>query len=272
MKQFIFFALILSVVGALAYATMSGSWSLNSKGAGPDEGDREAQIIERFELEGFGDDGERAWRLQGDRAHVKDGGDVFIERDVELNLAGGTDIFADKVYWQNTRSRFLTNRPVKIEHEGIGIEGRGALGRLERQFVQINQDIRMIINSGTIVTSRGPMKIYRDENRVVLYRDVWILDEQGSVSADRMDGFFDPEARKIIAIVAKGDVRISRGEDVTYSEVAIYDNRTGSVRLEGSPQIDIRNIDKVKQDASDPSRPEPSGVRKEIDMKLGLAI
>lgn len=205
------------------------------------------QVIEHFVLEGFDNDGNRAWELVGDSAHIDEEQDVFIEKNVVLTLQETTLIRTDKVLWQNKKSQFLTNQQVKVHHDQVQISGIGALGRMDQKFVQINQNVRMLINAGTIVTCQGPLRILQSENRIVLYRDVWILDERGAVSADRMDAYYDAEARQIIAVVAKGNVRVSRGEDVTYSDTAIYNARTGSVKLEGAPEIDIRSESSLQQ-------------------------
>ena len=199
------------------------------------------QVIQRFKLEGFDDVGDRAWKLVGDQAHVGANKDVFIEKDVFLVIAGGTLIRADKVLWQNSKARFLTQAFVRVHHRDLQIEGHGALGKLDQKFVQINQNVRIVTANGTILTGRGPLKIYQDEHRVTFLRDVWILDKRGAIHADRMDGEFDENERKLVRVVAQGNVEISKGDDVSTADRAIYDTRTGSVRLEGGPEIDIRN-------------------------------
>jgi len=50
---------------------------------------------------------------------------------------------------------------------------------------------------------------------------------------------FDPDTRKIREIIAIGNVVIERGSDTTHSNRAIYSLETGSVRLEGNPEITL---------------------------------
>jgi len=52
-----------------------------------------------------------------------------------------------------------------------------------------------------------------------------------------MDVFFNGETKKVSQIVAVGKVTIERDGNITHSERAIYNVATGSVRLEGSPEI-----------------------------------
>ncbi len=250
LKKLVLWLILAIILGTVLKTAFFGSsvnlaWKNNSYT--PNQKLVENQILERFELEGFDDEGEQAWQLVGDTAHILEDGDIFIEKNVLLSVEKQIDVKGDKVLWQSQKSRFITNQDVVISHKDVEIQGTGSMGMVNDKFVQINRKIRMMIRSGTIVTCYGPAKIYYDENRVALYRDVWILDERGAVSADRMDGYFDPKEKELISVVASGNVRISRGEDVTFSDKAIYDTRTGSVRLEGAPEIDIRSAESAEE-------------------------
>lgn len=237
----------------LALAALAGGayWILNSNlnrhpASAPTDADPKGQVIEHFELEGYDDDGNASWRLVGDSAHVSTATDVFIERDVVLTMLGGAIIRSDKVFWQNSKTRFVTSQPVKVLHRNIEVEGRGAIGKLNQKSIQINQDVRMRIEpDGTVVTCKGPMRILQTESRVTLYHDVTIRDSRGNVVADRMDAFFDPDTKKIVALVASGNVRITHDGDISVADKAIYDTRTGSVRLEGTPEINIRDTNRT---------------------------
>jgi lipopolysaccharide assembly outer membrane protein LptD (OstA) len=206
------------------------------------------QVIEQFALEGFSETGDQTWKLIGESAHIQATGDVFIERNVVLTLEGQAQVFTDKVLWQNDKKRFMTNQPVQVKHEEVELNGIGALGKMEEKFIQINQNIRMTVKSGALVTCRGPMKFFQDEDKITLHRDVWILDDRGSVSSDRMHAYFEPKSREIERVIAEGHVRVTHDEDVTYADKAVYDVRNGSVKLEGAPDINIRNVHKLKKE------------------------
>lgn len=235
-------------------ATAGGIWwLLSSNQSQPPSAtapavDPKGQVIEHFELEGFDDDGNASWRLVGESAHISTATDVFIERDVVLTMIGGAIIRTDKVFWQNAKTRFITSQPVKVLHRNIEVEGRGAIGKLNQKSIQINQDVRMRIEpDGTLVTCRGPMRILQGESRVTLYHDVSIHDTRGNLVADRMDAYFDPDTKKIVGITANGHVRITQDGDVSVADRAIYDTRTGSIRLEGAPEINIRDTNRLEE-------------------------
>ena len=72
---------------------------------------------------------------------------------------------------------------------------------------------------------------------MVFYRHVKAVDDRGVLKANRMDVLFDSEQKKVSQIIATGNVTIERGTDTTHSQRAIYTLATGSIRLEGNPEI-----------------------------------
>lgn len=240
--------LLLAVLLGGGFLFLAASRNQASSGIpASDPGDPKGQTVEHFELEGFDEDGNASWRLVGESAHVSPSTDVFIDRDVVLTMLGGAIIRSDKVFWQNAKTRFITSQPVRVLHRNMLVEGRGAIGKLDQKSIQINQDIRMRIDpDGTLVTCRGPMRIMQGDSRVTLYHDVRIRDNRGDLASERMDALFDPETKKIVTIIASGNVRITKDGDLSVADRAIYDTRTGSVRLEGAPEINIRDTNRLE--------------------------
>jgi lipopolysaccharide export system protein LptA len=201
------------------------------------------QVIERFSLEGYDGNGDKFWELEGDVAHVSPNSDVFIEKNVTLKIRDTTTIKSDKVYWRNAESQFLTRMPVEIRHEGHLVTGIGAVGRAADEYVQINRNIHMALENGVQVECDGPLQIYRAQKRAVFRRNVKIRDSKGTVDADRMDVYFDPETGRATRIEAKGNVVIHRAENVSHSDEAIYDTETQSIKLIGTPKLTVHEGD-----------------------------
>lgn len=196
-----------------------------------------AQSVERFTLEGFEPGGGRSWELQGEHARLTGGANVFIEKNVVLKIRGSTVVTTDKVYWDGSKQSFLTRLPVRIEHEGHVIEGIGALGKISEEFLQINRDVRLELRDSIVLTALGPFKIFHKTNRAVFYRDVCVVDKKGTVRAEELEVLFDSKTGQATRLIARKNVRIARGGDLSRSEAAVYDTRTQSVRLVGSPEI-----------------------------------
>ncbi len=197
------------------------------------------QELQKFDLTGFDEMGKKFWNLQGDAAKIEPGQTIYLDQNVTLKLRDATTIKTDHVQWSQDGGTLKTDSLVTVDHENAKVTGMGALGKPNESFIQLNRKIEMTVNQTTKVNCKGPLKIFYKENKMVFYRDVKITDEKGTVTAHRMDVFFDSEQKKIKQIVAVGDVVIQRGTDTTHSQRAIYTVATGSIRLEGNPEITL---------------------------------
>ncbi len=197
------------------------------------------QELQEFNLTGFDNEGKKFWNLKGDTAKIEPGQTVYLDQNVTLRLRDDTVVRTDHVQWSQDGGTLTTDSPVVVDHQNVKIKGMGALGRPGDSFIQLNRDIRMLINPATTLTCKGPMKIFYKENKIVFYRQVKVADEKGVLTSNRMEVLFDPNEKKITQIIAMSNVIIQRGTDTTRSARAIYSVETGSVRLEGDPEITI---------------------------------
>ncbi|MGH7198324.1 MAG: LPS export ABC transporter periplasmic protein LptC [Candidatus Omnitrophota bacterium] len=197
------------------------------------------QKLQKFNLTGFDEKGNKFWNLRGDVAKIDVGQTVYLDENVTLKVGEGTTIRTDRVQWSQESGKLVTEAAVTVDHENAKVKGMGAVGRLNDHFIQLNRQIEMVVSGATRLTCDGPLKIFYDEDKMIFYRNVKVVDERGTLTAKRMDVLFDPEAKKVRQIVAIGDVMIQRGTDTTRSRRAIYTLATGSVRLEGSPHITL---------------------------------
>lgn len=197
------------------------------------------QELQKFSLTGYDDKGKTFWNLVGETAKIDPGQTVFLDQNVILKLQGDTVVKTDHVQWSQEAGLLTTHSPVFVDHKDAKIKGIGAVGRPTESFIQLNRDIDMVINETTRLTCKGPMKIFYKENKMVFYRNVKVVDQRGTMTAKRMEVLFGPADKKINQIVAIGNVSIERGTDTTHSQRVIYSVATGSVRLEGSPEITL---------------------------------
>ena len=197
------------------------------------------QHLQKFNLTGFDDKGKTDWNLEGDSAKIDPGQTVFLDRNVTLRLKDDTVIRTDHVQWSQDGGTLRTKDWVMVDHATVKVKGRGAYGKPSEGFIQLNHQIDMTMNAETRLVCRGPMKIFYNQHKMYFFREVQVTDQRGVLSADRMDVLFDPEKKKIQKIIAIGNVVIERGNDTTHSERAIYSMDTGSVRLEGNPEITL---------------------------------
>ncbi len=213
------------------------------------------QQLEQFNLTGFDEHGKRAWNLEGTAAKIDPGQTVFLDKNVTLKLKDATIIRTDHVQWSQDGGVLKTDSVVRVDHENAQITGIGARGKMQENFIQLNRRIDMLIKQTAAdkparLTCSGPLKIFFKENKMIFYRNVKIVDDRGTLTANRMDVFFDPDEKKVNQIVAMGDVIITRGTDTTRSQRAIYTVATGSIRLEGNPEITLHKESSAILDAT----------------------
>lgn len=197
------------------------------------------QNLQKFNLTGFDEKGKQFWNLEGDMAKIPTGETVYLDKNVTLRLKNDTIVRTDHMQWNQSTGLLNTKAPVFVDHQNTRVKGIGAYGLLNEGFIQLNREIQMVINETTLLTCDGPMKVYYKDNKMTYYRNVKVVDAKGTLWAKRMDVFFDPEQKRIDKIIAVGDVVMQRGSDKTRSQRAIYTVATGSVRLEGSPEVTI---------------------------------
>ena len=197
------------------------------------------QELQKFSLSGFDEKGKRFWKLEGDAAKIDQGQTVTLKNNVTLRLRDDTLVRTDRLEWAQGGGELRTDAPVFVDHQNTKIKGSGAYGLPNQSFIQINKTIEMTVNATTTITCDGPMKIYYRDNKAVFYRNVKVVDGRGILTARRMDVYFDNQEKKVTQIIALGDVVIERASDRTRSQRAIYTPSTGSLRLEGNPEVTL---------------------------------
>jgi lipopolysaccharide export system protein LptA len=241
-RNFHLLLLPITLAGSLGYFLISSRQAENK----PVSPAREAlvrsssdQQLQKFKLTGFDDTGKTNWNLEGDTAKIDPGQTVFLDSNVTLKLKDAI-VRTDHVQWSQDGGTLRTHAWVDVDHETVKVRGRGATGRPNDGYIQLNRDIAMTIDAGTQLVCEGPLKIFYNDNKMYFYRKVKVTDARGTLSSNRMEVSFDPESKRIKQILAIGSVVIRRDGDVTRSQRAIYSVETKSIRLEGNPEITLQ--------------------------------
>jgi len=229
-----------------------------------------AQKILSFNLEGYRDNGQKKWELNGAAANILsnvikldyitakaygDDGSMTIKArrgvydkitkdiDLEKNVIGktsdGTRLVTDRLHWNDKTESVTTDAVVRIEKDNLISIGRGAIGSPSLKQVELKKDVIVELkeNPPTLITCDGPLVVNYQKNISILNNNVKITDQRGEICADMMKVVFDPKTRKIIRVVAIGNVKITRESNATYSKRAVYTVKDGRVRLIGKPRI-----------------------------------
>ena len=102
----------------------------------------------------------------------------------------------------------------------------------------------------TVITSDGGLNLDYARHLAVFKKNVVVKDHRGTLKAQEMQVFFEPEGSKIDTIVAKGNVKIvQEGGRVAESENALIRSMEGVIELTGEPKIrqgkDIYSAEKI---------------------------
>lgn len=187
---------------------------------------------------------------------VFDKGDnlVHLSDNVVAACSDGTKLITDHMIWDAETKNISTDCSVNIKRPDMDITATGATCDMEAKTAELKQDINAKLvsaesgipnavsgKSQATITCDGPLELNYMQNRAFFHGNVKIEDSRGNIMADRLDVYFDPETKRVKCVVGRGNVRIINGENITYSEKAIYLVDQGRVILPNRPKLVIQN-------------------------------
>ncbi|MDO8603677.1 MAG: LPS export ABC transporter periplasmic protein LptC [Candidatus Omnitrophota bacterium] len=179
---------------------------------------------------------------------------VHMSDNVVMASTDGTKLTTDHLVWDAETKNVSTDTSVNIKRPDMEITGTGGSFDMEGKTAELKQDISArLVSSGpevmgslagnnqTTITCDGPLELDYKRNRAFFHGNVRVEDSKGHILADRIDVYFNAETRRVKLVVAAGNVRIVNGENITYSEKAIYMVDQARVILPNRPKLVIKN-------------------------------
>jgi len=235
------------------------------------EGKDIGQKVLKFDLTSYADRGAKRWEVKGESADMVDDlvelknitattygkkniltlradeglynkalNKIHLEKNVIITSEDGARVLADEMDWDSQTNVITTDSLIEIERDEIKLWGRCAKGEPELKQVRFEKNIRIEMDEGaTVITCDGPMDIDYEKNSAIFNNNVKIVDEKGEVTAEKLIAHLNPETKAIVKATAKGNVKILRGENYSYSEEALYLAEEHRVILSGRPQLVI---------------------------------
>ncbi|MFH1856226.1 MAG: LPS export ABC transporter periplasmic protein LptC [Candidatus Omnitrophota bacterium] len=232
-------------------------------------GENTDQKILTFSLSGFSEMGKRSWDLKGDSADILTNNVVLLEnvlghsytkentitltadkgefdqnksnlllRDNVVGIADdGAKVLTDVLNWDATKREIDTDAFVRIIRENMEATGDGAFGQPDLKQMQLKKNVTVELKPATVITCDGALEVDTLNNSAFFNDNVIVIDERGKIWADKIEVYFDPKAKTIKKVFAKGNVKILRGENMTYSEEAIYEADSKIMTLTGRPRL-----------------------------------
>ncbi|MDP3804854.1 MAG: LptA/OstA family protein [Candidatus Omnitrophota bacterium] len=197
-----------------------------------------------FDLEGLGDNGKKKWGVKGQSA------EAISEHEVKLDSivasAYGEDslatITADKGVYDKTKNNVRLEQNVKATIE----DTRGKSGDF--------MDFSNVLGSGssekrpaadkskktkTLIVCDGEVEFDYEKNQAYFNKNVKVTNDEGNIEADKITINLDPLTKRIGQIVCEGNVKITRGANITYSDKATYFESEKKILLTGAPKLVI---------------------------------
>ena len=191
--------------------------------------------VTTFDLEGMNDDGSKKWDVKGKSA------ESITENQVKLNdvtaSSYGKDaqatITADTGMYDKEKSNVRLEQNVKAVIENSG-ESAGDFLAAPAAVAEKTQKAK---KTKTVITCDAEVEFNYEENEGYFNKNVHVVNDEGTIDSDKLTVYLDKSTKAVKTIVAEGNVKIQRGENITYSEKATYIEAEKKIVLTGSPKI-----------------------------------
>ncbi len=244
------------------------SWDISGKSA-----DIFSEVVKLKDIDGNLYDKAEKINLTAKKGDFnKTDGKVHLEEDVVITTSSGAKLTTDSMDWDRKKQVVSTDDKVNIDKDNISIVGTGAHGEPDLNKVALKKDIRVDINpldskrgsdpmtqDKVVITCDGELEVDYDKNIATFRDNVKVERPDLTIYSDQMDLYFvrggdntlaqnsnKSMASSIDKIVATGNVRIIRGENISYSEVAEYRALDKKIVLSGRPKIIFYSTEEFK--------------------------
>ncbi len=179
---------------------------------------------------------------------------VHLEDNVVITTESGAELTTDYLDWDRDTSQVNTEAPVDIKKDDMMVTGRGLEGNTELKNVDLKEDVKVRIDNEKnkiVITCTGPLNIDYARNVAVFNKDVFVDEGQSQMYADLMEVFFEVsdsdksavsfagKSSSIKKIIARGNVKIVRGDNVSLSNQAVYNAEDKTLTLTDRPKLII---------------------------------
>jgi len=190
---------------------------------------------------------------------------MHLEDDVVITTSSGAKLTTDSLDWDRKKNIVKTNDIVNIERKNMTGLGQGAVGQTDLKQVRLERDVKIDIalteaskpqgdmsKNKLTITCDGPMSVDYEKNVARFSNNVRVDREGSQIYSDTMDVYFSQKSGQtqstgdsavmssnIEKIICKGNVKIVRGENVSYSDEAVYTMSDRKITLLGKPRLVI---------------------------------
>lgn len=190
---------------------------------------------------------------------------IYLQDNVVATTDSGARLKTDSLELQQDRQLVKTDDRVAIDRENTLTTAKGLRAKPDLKRVRLVKDVKVDISevkapaekdkeagpdSGilqlTTITCDGPLEIDYARQIAVFNKKVLAKNKDAKINSNRMKVYFDFENKKIINIIAEGNVKIVREGNISYSKKAVYSTQNQTLTLTGRPKIIIFSKESLK--------------------------
>jgi LPS export ABC transporter protein LptC len=194
-------------------------------------------------------------------------GNVHLEENVMITTSSGGKLTTYSLDWDRKNQVISTKDLVNIEKDNLFSTAFGATGQPDLNRVTLEKTVTVKVNPSSkaeekqedsqknkiIITCDGPLEIDYEKNIAMFNNNVKVDSKDAEIYSDKMDVYFITSAKdaslsggtpgmmggSIEKIISRGNVKIVRGENISYSDEAIYIASDKKITLLGKPKLVI---------------------------------
>jgi len=241
------------------------TWELSGKSA-----DIFTDVVKLKDITGnlYGDEKIKLTSDKGDFNKAE--GKIHLEKNVVITTETGAKLTTNSLDWDRKKQFVSTKDIVNIERENMITQALGASGNPSLKQVNLEKDVTVELKpevkangessaeDKVVVTCDGPLEVDYEKNIAIFKNNVKVDRDNSQIYCDIMNIYFlksgqakekeekpaDPSKpaafmgnTKIDKLVCRGNVRIIRGNNTSYSDEAIYSALDKKITLSGRPKL-----------------------------------
>ncbi len=192
----------------------------------------------------------------------KTSGVVHLEDNVIITTSSGAKLTTDSLDWDRKKQIVSTLDKVNLNQQDMNLSGVGAHGETALKQVVLEKNVRLDMEplnkqknqkEKISVICDGPLEVDYEKNIAIFNKNVKVEKPDLTIYSDKMQVYFTPKSdgaakpgseaavmsSAISKIVGEGNVRIIRGDNISYSQEVLYTAADKKIILTGRPQIII---------------------------------
>ena len=197
----------------------------------------------------------------------KKSGVVHLQDNVVITTTSGSKLTTDTLDWDRKQQIVSTLDKINLTRSDMHLSGQGAQGQTGLKQIVLEKDVRLNIlaqdkqaskKEKILITCDGPLDVDYEKNIAIFNNNVKVEKPDLTIYSDKMQVYFTPNQQdsasaegfagissSLSKIVALGNVRIIRGENISNSQEATYTAIDKKISLTGRPQIIIYQTENI---------------------------